>query len=201
VRYHPAIAEVTDVEPLGFLARLWLAFVLPWRLLFDGESARRIAALDAPPPLPATTVRPAPAVETREAEVIAAPDHTAALQVLALLQREGRLVDFLTEDMAGFSDADIGAAARVVHEGCARAMKQYFELRPVRTEAEGASIELPVGYDAARVRVTGNVVGEPPYRGSLAHHGWRVESVKLPSTTAGHDPRIIAPAEVELGKA
>ena len=73
------------------------------------------------------------------------------------------------------------------------------ELAPVRTEAEGAAIELPRGFDAARVRVTGNVVGEPPYRGSLAHAGWQVKSIKLPKTTAGHDPKIVAPAEVELG--
>lgn len=185
------------MEPLGFVARLWLAFVMPWRVLFDGVFAARVQRLDAPAPEPL----PAPARpkhEVREAEVVAGPDVTAGLQVLALLQREGRLIDFLREDMGGFSDADIGAAARVVHTGCARALGQYFDLAPVRTEAEGATIELPVGFDAARVRVTGNVVGEPPYKGTLAHHGWRVDAVRLPSTTAGHDPKILAPAEVEL---
>lgn len=198
MRYSTAIAEITDVEPLGLGARLWLAFIMPWRLLFDGAYAARVFGLDAPaaPPKPSL-----PAVEERQAEVVTGPDTTAALQLLALLQREGRLVDFLQEDMAGFPDADIGAAARVVHEGCARALKQHFELRPIRTEAEGSAIELPAGYDAARVRVTGNVVGEPPFRGTLAHAGWRVETVRLPTTTAGHDPRILAPAEVELGKA
>lgn len=181
------------MEPIGLAARLWLAFSLPWRLLFDGTLAARVRALDSVPALPP----PAPArVDVREAE--AARDVTPALQVLALLQREGRFVDFVQEDISGSSDADVGTAARVVHEGCARAVKQYFDLQPVRTEAEGAAIELPAGYDAARVRVTGNVVGEPPFRGTLAHHGWRVETSRLPSTTTGHDPRIIAPAEVEL---
>ncbi len=188
------------MEPLGFAARLWLALLLPWRVLFDGVFAARVHTLDAPAPL-AVAPPAAPKLEVRDAEVIAAPrDVTPALQVLAVLQREGRFVDFLQEDMSSFSDADIGAAARVVHDGCARAVKQYFELRAVRSEAEGAAIELPAGYDASRVRVTGNVTGEPPFRGTLAHHGWRVEEVRLPSTTAGHDPKIIAPAEVELGQ-
>lgn len=184
------------MEPLGLVARLWLAFVLPWRLLLDGAYATRVKAIDGAPSLSPTPVPPK--VEVREAE--ATRDVTPALQVLALLQREGRFVDFLREDIAGFSDADVGTAARVVHDGCARAIGQYFDLEPVRTEAEGAAVELPAGYDAARVRVTGNVVGEPPFRGTLAHHGWRVAASRLPSTTPGHDPRILAPAEVELAK-
>lgn len=187
------------MEPLGIGARLWLAFVLPWRVLFDGVLAARVQrAGDDVPSLPPA---PEPAkVAVREAEVVdAGPDPTPALQLLAILQREGRLVDFLEEDVSSFSDADIGAAARVVHEGCKRALAQHVELARVRSEDEGSAIELPRGFDAARVRVTGNVVGEPPYRGSLAHAGWQVKSIKLPKTTAGHDPKIVAPAEVELG--
>ncbi|HWB78071.1 MAG TPA: DUF2760 domain-containing protein [Nannocystaceae bacterium] len=186
------------MEPLGFGARLWLAFVLPWRVLFDGVLAARVQqAGDGVPSLPPA---PEPKVAVREAEVVdAGPDFTPALQLLAILQREGRLVDFLEEDVSSFSDADIGAAARVVHEGCKRALAQHIELARVRSEEEGSAIELPRGFDAARVRVTGNVVGEPPYRGSLAHAGWQVKSIKLPKTTAGHDPKIVAPAEVELG--
>jgi len=187
------------VEPLGFAARLWLAFILPWLVLFDGKLAARMqgARTEAPSLPPA---REPPKVAVREAELVdAAPDPTPALQLLAILQREGRFVDFLQEDVSSFSDADIGAAARVVHEGCKRALAQHLELAPVRSEAEGAAIELPKGFDAARVRVTGNVVGEPPFRGKLAHHGWQVNSIKMPATNAGHDPKIVAPAEVEIG--
>jgi hypothetical protein len=104
----------------------------------------------------------------------------------------------LQEDVAGFPDADVGAAARVVHEGCRRALKDYVVLEPVRSEAEGAAITLERGFDAARNRVTGNVVGEPPFKGRLAHHGWLVRELKLPALQAGHDPKIVAPAEVEL---
>lgn len=187
------------MEPVGFVSRLWLAFVLPWRVLFDGIFAAKIEGLDR---APAIAPPPAPVVPEQKAEIVRdEPDHGAALQLLALLQREGRLVDFLREDMAGFSDADIGAAARVVHQGCSRALAQHVDLEPIRSESEGAAIELPVGYDAAKVRVTGNVAGEPPYRGTLAHHGWRAKAVRLPTTSAGHDARIVAPAEVEVTRA
>lgn len=200
------------MEPLSFGARLWLAFLLPFRVLFDAMLAARVAAVVrgralAPPPSaietkPETKPELAPKAKPEpravEAEPVApAPDRTA-LQLLAILQREGRFVDFLQEDVSSFSDADIGAAARVVHEGCKRGLKDVLELAPVRTEAEGAKVELSVGFDASRTRVTGNVTGEPPFKGTLAHHGWRTTALRLPELTDGHDPTIIAPAEVEL---
>ncbi len=202
------------MEPLSFGARLWLAFLLPFRVLFDATLAARVAAVargQALAPLPSAVEtrpetkpelapKPAPKPAPKEVEpepVAPAPDHTA-LQLLAILQREGRFVDFLQEDVSSFSDADIGAAARVVHEGCKRGLKDVLALAPVRTEAEGAKVELPVGFDPSRTRVTGNVTGEPPFKGTLAHHGWRVETLALPELTTGHDPTIIAPAEVEL---
>lgn len=206
------------MEPLSFGARLWLAFLLPFRVLFDAMLAARVAAVVRGQPLaplpsavetkpetkpelaPTAKPKPAPKPEPKvvEPEVVApAPDRTA-LQLLAILQREGRFVDFLQEDVSSFSDADIGAAARVVHEGCKRGLKDVLALAPVRAEAEGAKVELPVGFDASRTRVTGNVTGEPPFQGTLAHHGWRVDKLALPELTTGHDPTIIAPAEVEL---
>ncbi|WP_019374484.1 DUF2760 domain-containing protein, partial [Melaminivora alkalimesophila] len=93
----------------------------------------------------------------------------AALQLLALLQRQARFVDFVQEDVAGYSDAEIGAAARVVHEGCRKVLAEHFALAPVRSEEEGSRITLPVGFDATAVRVSGNVVGQPPFAGTLAH--------------------------------
>lgn len=190
------------MEPLGFGARLWLAIVLPFRVLLDGTLAARITSLDeAPPSLPPAKPEPEPALKETKAEPVAVEperDTTSALQLLAILQREGRFIDFLKEDVSGFSDADIGAAARVVHEGCTRGLKDVLTLEPVRTEEEGATIELPPGYDAARTRVTGNVVGEPPFTGTLAHHGWQVRTLELPELIAGHDPSIVAAAEVEV---
>lgn len=126
----------------------------------------------------------------------ATPD--AALQLLGLLQQEARFIDFIKEDVSRFSDADIGAAARVVHEGCNKAVNQHFTLAPVRTEAEGSRISLPAGFDAASVRLTGNIVGQAPFTGTLVHKGWQVTEVHLPKLTQAHNANIVAPAEVEL---
>lgn len=191
------------MESLGIGARLWLAFILPWRILFDGALASRVAAAEAgeKPRLPAAEPEPKPEPKPalREVEAVSAePDGTAALQLLSILQREGRFVDFLKEDVSSFSDTEIGAAARVVHEGCVRALHDYVELAPVRSESEGAAIELPPGYDAAKNRITGNVAGEPPFKGKLAHPGWQATKVKMPKLADGHDPTILAPAEIEL---
>ena len=126
------------------------------------------------------------------------PAHTAALQLLGLLQREARFMDFVQEDVAGYADADIGAAARVVHEGCRKVLHQHFSVAPVRPEAEGSRVTLAAGFDAAAVRLTGHVVGQAPFTGTLGHRGWQVTDVKLPQLTDPQAARIIAQAEVEL---
>lgn len=201
------------MEDLTFGSRLVLAFSLPFRVLFNGSLAAQIAQLDSLPALPGKVEVPEAAVgESKVAKaessvatverpftaVEAEADLTPALQLLSILQREGRFIDFLQEDMSSFSDEDIGAAARVVQEGCKRGLADYIELAVVRSEAEGASVTLEPGYDANETRVTGNVTGTPPYRGSLAHHGWRAESIRLPKLSSSHDARILAPAEVEI---
>lgn len=126
------------------------------------------------------------------------PTHEAALQLLALLQREGRLVDFLEEDVASFPDADIGAAARVVHAGCRKALRDHVKLAPVRDEDEGAKVTLPEGFDPSAVKLTGDVQGKGPFTGTLRHRGWRATEVSLPVAVEGHDARVVAQAEVEL---
>ncbi len=173
---------------LSFMTRLVIAFRLFLRVLFDpkfGSAAVRLLGGEEAP-----AQAPAPAL--REA----GPD--AALQLLGLLQQNGRLVDFLEEEVAQYTDAEIGAAVRVVHEGCRKTLNEHFLIEPVRPEQEGARITLEPGYDAAAMRPTGNVVGEPPFIGTLTHRGWRVSEVKLPKLTAGHDTRVLALAEVEL---
>jgi hypothetical protein len=195
------------MTPPGFFARF---FVLSWvaffRTMFDAEFALGVERLRSGKALPAPVEPVPPKIEPEKekkkpkAEPVvlreAGPD--AALQLLALMQREGRFVDFLEEDVASFSDAQIGAAARVVHEGVKRALAEHFPMEPVRSEEEGAKITLAKGFDAGRVRLTGKVVGEAPYTGTLAHRGWRVTEVKLPKMAQGHDATVIAPAEVEL---
>ncbi len=126
----------------------------------------------------------------------AGPD--AALQLLGLMQQEARLVDFLNEDLTGYPDADIGATARVVHDGGRKVLNEYFELSPLRNEDEETQVTLPEGFNAAEVRLTGNVVGEAPFTGILVHKGWKINRSNLPKLAPHHDASIIAPAEVEL---
>jgi hypothetical protein len=123
---------------------------------------------------------------------------TGALQLLGLLQQEGRFVDFLEEDLAPYSDEQIGAAVRSIHEGCRSALRERVELKPILAGSEGAAVTVERGFDPAAVRVTGNVHGEPPYRGVLRHPGWRSDGIRLPEQTGDHDASILAPAEVEV---
>jgi hypothetical protein len=169
-------------EP-SFFARLGLAF----RVLGNAALAAKVAALDKPV-----------AVAEKPAETPAEKTHASGLAVLALLQREGRLIDFLQEDVGAFSDAEIGAAARVVHAGSRKVLAQYITLEPVLKDSEGATVTVPAGFDAGRIRLTGNVAGQPPFRGALKHHGWVAASVRLPTVSSSLDPKVIAPAEVEL---
>ena len=186
-------------EPkLSFFARFLLAFAAFWRTLFNRQFAAGVKLLSAgTEPRVEPEVSPAPAPETPLPRLVE-PDTASALQLLGLLQQEGRFVDFLQEDVSGYSDQDIGGAARVVHEGCSRTLRAHLNVVPVRAEAEGARLTLGEGFDAAEVRLTGNVVGKPPFTGTLVHRGWRVEEIHLPKLVEGHEVRVLAPAEVEL---
>lgn len=184
-------------EPkLSFGARFMLAFRVFFRVLSDTEfagSVRRLASGEAVA-MPEAPGRAQAVPVARLTE--SAPE--AALQLLGLLQQGGRFVDFLEEDVAQFSDQEIGAAARVVHEGCRKVVHEHLDIEPVRPEDEGSRITLESGFDAASIRVTGNVVGQPPFTGTLVHRGWRIRQVRLPKLAQGHDVGVLAPAEVEL---
>ncbi len=179
-------------QSLSFVSRLGLAFQLFFRTLFNAGFAGSVTrCLNPPEPEKETQEEP-------EAPVLLEANPDSALQLLGLLQQEGRLVDFLEEDVAQYTDAEIGAAVRVVHEGCRKALHEHFTLLPIRQETEGARVTLEPGFDASAMRPTGNLVGEPPFTGTLAHRGWRASEVRLPKLAKGHDVQIIAPAEVEL---
>lgn len=139
-----------------------------------------------------------PPARPPELEPPGPPAELASLQVLMLLQREGRLLDFLKEDIDGIDDDQIGAAVKAIHKGCRKVLFEHVKLVPVRTESEGSIIEVPAGFDPAAIRLIGNVRGEPPFKGALKHHGWKVAELNLPTLPAGQDPRIVAPAEVEI---
>ena len=122
----------------------------------------------------------------------------SALQFLSLLQQEARMIDFIYENISEYSDEEVGAAARVVHEGSLKAINEYFTLMPIREEEEESRLTLQDGFNASEIRLTGNVVGSAPFSGTLIHRGWRAQEVKLPKISEGHDVTIIAAAEVEL---
>ncbi|HKA52130.1 MAG TPA: DUF2760 domain-containing protein [Candidatus Binatia bacterium] len=169
------------------LVGLLLLLILP-NLVTKEESARE--------------AKPAPAPESRKAAPPppppARPTTDAAVQLLALFQREGRLVDFLREDIQPYEDTQIGAAVREIHKACRQVLAEHLTLEPVLSGQEGDEVTVPAGFDPSAVRLTGNVSGEPPFRGSLRHAGWRAAQVRLPAQPAGQDPKIVAPAEVEI---
>jgi len=183
-----------------------LAFACFFRVLFGKQlPPAAVALLPAPPPPSAATpeVRPpsppAARPEPERPRASTAQHHRdGALALLALLQREGRLVDFLREPLDGFSDGEIGAAARDVHRGCRKVLDQHLTFEPVMPGAEEAKVSVPKGFDAAEIRLIGEARGEPPFRGTLRHHGWRVVDARLPALAEGIDRMVIAPAEVEL---
>jgi hypothetical protein len=182
---------VTDPNP-SFFARLVLAFAAFFKVLFDAAYAGRVLRLQSGEPAPAP---PPPAPEPPKLREVPTD---SALQLLGLLQREGRLIDFLNEDLGAFPDAQIGAAARVMHTDVRKALFAHVSFEPVRTESEGSRVQVPVGFSANEVRLIGNVVGEAPFTGTLAHAGWRATKIELPKLSQGYDVRVIAPAEVEL---
>lgn len=122
-----------------------------------------------------------------------------AVQALAVLQREGRLFDFLLEDIAGYADDQVGAAVRAIHKGCRKALDDHFPLAPILDGREEETVRVPVGFDPAAIRLLGNVTGEPPFSGVLRHHGWKTLKVELPNLPDGASvASVVAPAEVEL---
>jgi hypothetical protein len=120
------------------------------------------------------------------------------LHLLSVLQRQGRLVDFLFEDLEGYEDAQIGAAVRGIHESCQKVVAKNLSLAAVIDGAEGQEVTVEKGFDPAAVKLTGNVTGEPPFKGILRHRGWRTDKVELPLLSDTQDAAVIAPAEVEI---
>jgi hypothetical protein len=184
------------------MGRVTAAVRVFFKTLFDGPTAERVAALlrgepalPAPSAGPASAPAPAPQVITPPAK----PQVSDAVLLLAALQREARLVDFLQEDLTAYADDQIGAAVREIHRDAGKVLARLFALQPIAAGEDGSAIDVPAGFDAGRFRLTGKVTGAPPFRGTLRHHGWEVTQLKLPTFTGSEDAaRTIAPAEVEV---
>jgi hypothetical protein len=137
-------------------------------------------------------------VEMAKATLDPAKLDAVAIRVISVLQAEGRLLDFLSEDIKAYSDADVGAAVREVHRGLKQALADHFPVAPVRSEEEESPVTVPAGFDPSEIRLVGNLVGSPPFSGTLKHRGWRVTKVNLPKVPEGKAATIAAPAEVEV---
>ena len=149
----------------------------------------------------AASARTAPkAVSSVATTPLANQADSEVVNFLAILQDRGRLVDFLMDDITGYGDAQVGAAGRVLHEGCRAVLLEHFGIRPMRDEGEGSKVTIPTGYAPDDYRLVGKISGEAPFTGTLVHHGWRVEWVKLPRLLRVSPDRLpaIAPTEVEL---
>lgn len=164
------------------IRRMLLLLKTEWHIVTDQEFAKRVAGLFDKV-----------AKEEKEKKPTAEP-----LRLLALLQREGRLVDFLLEDIHAYDDAQVGAAVRDIQQKCQSALREHVVMQPVLNKAEGEEVEIHAGFDPSAIRLTGNLTGKPPFRGVLRHHGWRVQKLDLAPPPSGQDEFVVSPAEVEL---
>jgi len=176
---------------VGFLITmlLWFAVQALGKRAIEGAAASTSAAF----PKARTPLPPTPKAPT------APPSEASAIQILSILQRKGRFIDFLQEDLSQYGDAQIGAAVRNIHDGCKQALGEYITLEPIFEEEEGSPVTVTSGFNAHEIRLTGNIVGDPPFKGALRHRGWRVARVDLPKQAPdARQERIIAAAEVEV---
>ena len=169
----------------GDFQRIMLTIRIGWRALRQAAYAEQAAQLLEPLP---------PKEEVKEAEKPSAEP----LWMLTLLQREGRLLDFLLEDIHDYTNEQIGAAVRDIHLNCHKVLSEHLVLVPVLSQTEGAAVAVPAGFDPSAIRLTGNVTGQPPFHGTVQHHGWRVKELKLVPPATGQDQFVVQPAEVEL---
>ena len=177
---------------LAYAVRCFLAILLQAEIPHDIARAL-IKPADDIASLPQSELVRAKKEDTRGEESV-----DRAVQMLGLLQRDGRLIDFLSEDVAAYPAAQLGAAVRSIHTSCRQVLERYVKLDPVIASEEDQPVTVPAGFDPAAIKLVGNVTGEPPIRGVLRHRGWRVKEVTLPSLPQGSGRAIVAPAEVEI---
>ena len=182
------------------MRRIWLAIRVFFLVLFRREVAEAVeAALEGRAAPPRAPVAPAEVQTPHGPAPAKAPQRSEALTLLAALQREARFVDFVEEPLDDYTDAQVGAAARDVHRNCRAVLQRLFAPQPLLGDAEGSEVEVPRGFDPGRYRLVGQVTGEPPFRGRLAHPGWEAAKCDVPSWSGGKSAvKVIAPAEVEL---
>ncbi len=187
---------------IGFWERLAFAFRSFFSILFSAaipaDVAQKLIQQPAGAVSPGSSVSAPSPPRFNVTEKTSSEPFDRAVQMLALLQREGRLVDFLAENISTYPDAQLGAAVRAIHETCRQTLDRYVKLEPIMNSEEDQPVTVQAGFDAAAIKLIGNVRGEPPVRGVLRHKGWRVKEVNLPPLSQNAGRMVVAPAEVEL---
>ena len=169
------------VQVGGDFAKHRQANEIAQRYLSDAKFQEAVTKALTPPPPPPP---PKPSAEP--------------LLLLTLMQREGRLIDFLMENVDGADNETLGAGVRSIHQACQKVLKDHLDMEPVIKAEEKSIVEVKVGFDPSAIRLTGNVTGSPPFKGTLEHHGWRVSKIKVNKPAEGQDAFVVHPAEVEL---
>lgn len=186
---------------MEFGQRLLYAIQCFFAILYRGTLPENLKPIVTCLPAPEASP-PSDQETTSEAEQVATlppPDPgDRAVQLLALLQRDGRLIDFFNENIAPFSDAQVGAAARNVHESCRQVLERYLTLEAIIDSTEGKPITLQENIDPAMTKLIGNITGNPPFNGVLRHRGWHATHIQLPPLPDGSGRSVVAPAEVEI---
>lgn len=184
---------------VGFWERVVLAFRCYFSILLHADIPNDIAERLVKPAAPVLRA-PASAAPSVSRLEEAPPSGTLdrAVQMLALLQRDGRLIDFLAENISPYPDEQLGAAVRTIHDNCRQVLERYVKLEPILNSEEDQPVMVQAGFDPAAIKLIGNVAGVPPVRGVLRHKGWRIKEVNLPPLPQGAGRMVLAPAEVEL---
>jgi hypothetical protein len=189
----------TPLDPMAYASMfvfLILFGTLQW--LFQKNTLAKLVHRQADAPQTRKTAPATPRETEAEQKKRSRQDQRLFVHLFSVLQREGRLMDFLREDLSLYEDAQIGAAVRSIHENCRKAVDRYFLPEPIMKQAEGETVEVAAGFDRHAVKLVGNVVGQPPFTGILRHRGWQLRSVNLPKLSEAENPNLIAPAEVEI---
>ena len=184
----------------GFWERVTIAFRCFFSILFHDDIPKDIVEKRVKPggPGPQVPATAPSSVSPTEADRAASETFDRAVQMLALLQRDGRLIDFLAENISPYPDAQLGAAVRTIHEACRKVLDHYVKLEPILKSDENQPVTIPAGFDASAIKLLGNVTGAPPVRGLLRHKGWHVKQVNLPPLPQASGRMVVAPAEVEI---
>ena len=125
-------------------------------------------------------------------------DRRLFLHLLSVFQREGRLMDFFFEDLNHYEDSQIGAAVRSIHESCKKVVDRAISPESVIGEKEGDEITIQQDFNPSAIKLTGNVTGDPPFKGIVRHRGWKAKKLEMPTLSSSQEPDIIVPAEVEI---